>query len=91
MRVIAVTLLAVAATAVAATVAEAQSRRPLRVIVQPRSYLDPGKVVPVGSLSNYAMADRFSPPASSHAVTRGDVNLPPRIGGGRNPFGPIGW
>ena len=37
------------------TLAEAQTRRePLRVIVQKRSYFDAGKVVPVGSMNQYA-------------------------------------
>lgn len=91
MRLIASALLGVALVAAAAPIAAAQTRRPLRIVIVPRSYLDPGKVVPQGSLSNYASVDRLSPPSTAPAVLRGEVNLPSRIGGGRNPFGPISW
>ena len=78
-------------------------RRPgegLSITVRPRSFLDPGTVVPVGSLSS---------PASAFGQTRSYVLFPPygnlssRYGqdllpdpitngpfvGARNPFGPI--
>jgi len=69
-------------------VAEAQQqRKPLRVIVQKRSYLDPGNVVPVGSLNRYATQQLISPPVYSNvAELYGDSTLPPRIGAGVNPF-----
>ncbi len=86
MRLSTAALIAAAASALLATAAEAQSRKPLRVTVQPRSYLDAGKVAPVGSLSGYAQVDRYSVPSMAPAVIRGDTNLPSRVGGGRNPF-----
>ena len=86
MRLTPLALIAVAAVSFAAA-AEAQSRKPLRVIVTPRSYLDPGNVVPVGSLQNYATTDRLSPVSTSPQFIPGEAALPPRIGGGRNPFG----
>src|SRR5690606_4807848 len=70
--------------------AYAQSR--VRTItVTPRSYLDPGKVVPVGSMSNYVLSGQsYSSPVYANVQERfGSTVLPPRIGGGRNPFGPI--
>lgn len=92
MRLIASTLLAAVAVSFAVTAAEAQSRRPLRITVQPRSYLDAGKVAPVGSLQNYATVDRYSPMTPpTAAFMRADAALPPRIGAGRNPFGPVDW
>lgn len=56
-----------AATTFAST-AEAQYRSTTRTItVQPRSYLDPGPVVPVGSLSNYVYVGHYfsEPPYSN--------------------------
>lgn len=91
MRLIASTLLAAVAASLLASAAEAQTRKPLRFSVQPRSYLDPGKVVPVGSLQNYATLDRYSPITTAPTFIKADAALPPRIGGGRNPFGPIDW
>jgi hypothetical protein len=91
MRLATVALLAAAAASLSATLAEAQSRKPLRVIVTPRSFLDAGKVAPVGSLQNYATVDRFSPPSTSPQFIKSETALPPRIGGGRNPFGPVDW
>ena len=91
MRLIVSALLAAAAVSIVASTAEAQSRKPLRITVTPRSYLDPGKVVPVGSLSAYAAIDRYSPVSTAPTIARGETNLPPRIGGGRNPFGPVDW
>lgn len=87
-RVAAVLALAVAASTVLATIAEAQSRRgPLRVTVQKRSYFDAGNVVPVGSLNRYANQHSFASPVY---VNTGDLygegTLPGRIGAGTNPF-----
>src|SRR5665213_3121952 len=58
---------ACAASVVAASPADARSRyrdriaahRPLIVPVTPRSFLDPGKVVPVGSLSSYVYVSQY--------------------------------
>lgn len=77
----------VALTAVASVAEAQQQRKPLRVIVQKRSYLDPGNVVPVGSLNRYATQQLISPPVYSNvAELYGDTTLPPRIGAGVNPF-----
>ncbi len=90
MRLIVPTLLAAMAASLAAGAAEAQSRKPLRLTVTPRSYLDPGKVVPVGSLQNYATFDRYTTPSYVYSGSaRAEYKLPPRIGAGKNPFGPI--
>ncbi|WP_342360197.1 hypothetical protein [Terrarubrum flagellatum] len=91
MRLIVPTLLAAVAASLLATAAEAQSRRPLRFTVVPRSYLDAGKVVPVGSLQEYARVDRFSPVSTSPQFVFSEGILPPRIGGGRSAFGEIGF
>ena len=91
-----------------APVAEAQTLRrrgeqTIIVNVRPRSYLDAGNVVPVGSQQN--------PAISGYGVTRSYLNLPPyqhmkdRFGegslpdpvtngpfvGARNPFGPVDY
>jgi hypothetical protein len=83
-------ILAVAATAstVMASIAEAQNRRgPLRVTVQKRSYLDPGNVVPVGSLNRYASQHSYASPVyASTGEFYGEGTLPGRIGAGSNPF-----
>lgn len=91
MRLIATTLLATLASSLLITAVEAQSRRPLRVTVQPRSYLHPGNVVHVGTLQSYATIDRFSAPTTAAAYSFSEGMLPPRIGGGRNPFPAIDW
>ena len=57
----------IAATVLATTIAEAQTRRYHKrtvyqgrtVYVTPRSFLDPGNVVPVGSLSNYVYIGQY--------------------------------
>jgi hypothetical protein len=93
---------------VGALPAEAQTRTLRRngevliLNVRPRSYLDPGNVVPVGSM-NY--------PASGYGQTVSYLNLPPYLGmrerfgagvlpdpvtnspmiGARNPFGALGY
>lgn len=80
--------LALAASTVMATIAEAQNRRaPLRITVQKRSYLDAGNVVPVGSMNRYAtQASYASPVYSSMGDGFGEGTLPPRLGAGANPF-----
>src|SRR4051812_21945268 len=83
-------LLLVAASLTSAD-AQTRTRKPLRLTVTPRSYLEPGNVVPVGSLQNYATFNLLSPPSTAPQITWGESNLPPRIGGGRNPFGPVDW
>lgn len=87
-RVAALLAVTVAASTVMVSIAEAQNRRgPLRVTVQKRSYLDPGNVVPVGSLNRYASQHMFASPVY---VNTGDLygegTLPGRIGAGTNPF-----
>lgn len=103
-RFAALVVLSVAAVGLIAPVAEAQSRRRsgdgLVIRVQPRSFLDAGKVVPVGSM-NY--------PTSGYGQVASYLNSPPYIGmrdafgagtlpdpilnspfvGGRNPFDQI--
>lgn len=83
--------LAVAATGamITASAAEAQSRSPLRVTVQKRSYLDPGPIVPVGSMNRYATAHVYSSPVHGFGDRYGESVLAPRIGGGTNPFANI--
>lgn len=69
------------------TLASAQERKPLRVEVQKRSYFDAGKVVPVGSMNNYATQHFTNSPPWSYSGDRfGEGVLPPRIGAGTNPF-----
>lgn len=72
--------------------AAAQGRRELVIRVQPRSYFDAGNVVPKGSMSSYAEGPTFftAPVIENIGTPYGDSQLPPRIGGGRNPFGAIG-
>lgn len=91
-----VSALAVAAFSMAATAAEAASHRskknPMVVRVTPRSYLDAGRVVSVGSLSQYATVPRISSPAYSHVSGRfGGDTLPGFIGAGANPFGAVDY
>ncbi|MGX5735935.1 hypothetical protein [Bosea thiooxidans] len=87
-RVAAVLTVALAASTILVTVADAQSRRgPLRVTVQKRSFLDPGNVVPVGSMNRYANQHfHTSPVYASSAELYGEGTLPARIGAGVNPF-----
>ena len=102
---------ALSLAALSAVPAEAQTRTLRRngegtliLNVRPRSYLDAGNVVPVGSM-NY--------PTSGHGQTVSYLNLPPYVGqrerfgasvlpdpvsngpypgpNGRNPFGPLGY
>jgi hypothetical protein len=71
-RPIALAVLSLAALAAAIPAAEAQDRRRpgdgLSITVRPRSFLDPGTVVPVGALSS---------PASPFGQTRSYVLFPP--------------
>ena len=80
--------IALAASTVMATIAEAQSRRgPLRVTIQKRSYFDAGNVVPVGSLNRYANQHSYASPVyASTGELYGEGTLPGRIGAGVNPF-----
>lgn len=78
-----------AAIFVSATVAEAQTRarakakpqgRPLTV--QQRSFLDPGKVVPLGSESNYVWSGQYSgrsPESFGQRSRYGGETLPGRF------------
>lgn len=87
-RVATVLTFALAASTVMATIAEAQNRRgPLRVTIQKRSYLDPGNVVPVGSLNRYASQHMSATPIYANTGEfYGEGTLPGRIGAGTNPF-----
>jgi hypothetical protein len=71
-RLTALAVATLAATVLATTLAEAQTRRypPGRTVYQgrtvyvtPRSFLDPGNVVPVGSLNNYVYIGQYDNPA----------------------------
>ena len=79
-------------------VTEAQAQdRPLVLRVQPRSFLDPGPVAPVGSLNRYATQGQLSymvsPPWNNQRDRFGEGTLPDPIGGpfvgARNPFADI--
>jgi hypothetical protein len=88
--------------------AQSQSRRrqtmgqggPLVLRVTPRSFLDPGPVVPVGSINpgytGYGQAQSYllSPPYAPAGAGFGVATLPDPITNGpfvgsRNPFGPV--
>ena len=76
--------LAAAGLTIAGSMAEAQERRPLRVIIQKRSYFDAGNVVPVGSMNRYATQNIVASPVYSAAgELYGEGTLPSRIGSGR--------
>jgi hypothetical protein len=87
-------LASLAAVSAFSVAAEAQSERPLVLRVQPRSFLDPGPVAPVGSLNRYATQPQLSymtnPPWSNNRERFGESNLPDPIGGpfvgARSPF-----
>jgi hypothetical protein len=100
-------LLSLAALTAASTLAEAQSRRAQRddgvliLNVRPRSFLEPGNVVPVGSLnrttSGYAQTQSYlnMPPWHHQRDRFGEGTLPDPVMNGpfvgaRSPFGPIG-
>jgi hypothetical protein len=95
-------LLSLAAATAVPGLAEAQTRQresgPLVIQVRPRSYLDPGNVVPVGSLdrttSGYAQAQSYLnlPPWQNQRDRFGEGALPDPIMNGpfvgaRSPFG----
>ena len=99
------TLLTLAAVSAIPSIAEAQTRRqrpgePLSLTVRPRSFLDPGTVVSVGSLnkatSAFAQTQSYlvSPPYANQGTRFGeDVLADPVVGpfvGARNPFAGIG-
>ncbi len=85
--------LILAATAIAtvsclaALPAEAQSKRkPLRVIVEGRSFLDAGKIVPVGNYDRHLFVANTMPTTSFGSISNfGRDNLPDRFAG-PNPF-----
>jgi hypothetical protein len=91
-------LASLAALTIVSGVAEAQTRnRPLVLRVQPRSFLDPGPVVPVGSINpgytGYGQAQSYllSPPYAPNGAGFGVGTLPDPITNGpfvgsRNPF-----
>ena len=101
-------LLSIAAVIAAAPAAEAQQyryRQDGRVLilnVKPRSYLDPGNVVPVGSEhrtgSGYSETVSYlnMPPWHHQRDRFGQGSLPDPVTNGpfvgaQNPFGPIDW
>ncbi len=91
-------LASLAAVSALSVAAEAQSERPLVLRVQPRSFLDPGNVAPVGSLNRYATQPQLSymtnPPWSNQRDRFGEGVLPDPVGGpfvgARNPFPAFG-
>jgi hypothetical protein len=91
-----VTLASLAACSALSVAAQAQDR-PLVLRVQPRSFLDPGNKVPVGSMNRYVTGGQTStmimPPWNNNERLGGAGVLPDPIGGpfvgARNPFPPI--
>ena len=80
------------ASGLAVSAAEAKQRRPLSVTVAGRSFLDAGKVAPVGSLNRHqfvanSMSGPMQGPSLSHV---GRDNLPDRFAG-PNPFSNSFW
>ena len=71
----------------AATTAEAQTKRkPLRVIVEGRSFLDAGKIVPVGTYNRHHFVANSMPMSATGSISNlGRENLPDRFAG-PNPF-----
>jgi hypothetical protein len=96
-------ILATAALPILAASADAQGRRegrPLVLRVTPRSFLNPGSVVPVGSINpsytGYGQTQSYlrSPPYAPNGERFGVGVLPDPITNGpfvgsRNPFGPV--
>ncbi|HZH11065.1 MAG TPA: hypothetical protein VEZ24_11925 [Microvirga sp.] len=92
-------LASLAALGTFSVTAEAQVQdRPLTFRVQPRSFLDAGRVAPVGSLNRYATQGQLSymtnPPWGHQRDRFGEGVLPDPIGGpfvgARNPFPAFG-
>jgi hypothetical protein len=106
-------LIAAGAALIIPQAADAQNRQrqtrqglgqggPLVLRVTPRSFLDPGPVVPVGSIdpgiSGYGQTQAYllSPPYASNRERFGQGVLPDPITNGpfvgsRNPFGPVDY
>ncbi len=109
LRTLVLGLAAAAGLAAAVPTAEAQTRRTVTVdpdttgsviTVRPRSFLNPGNVVPQGSMSNYATSGVVSylnnPPYMQHKDRFGEGALPDPVQNGpfvgaRNPFGPVDY
>ncbi len=88
MRRLAFAITALAAVSVfAALPAQAQpKRKPLRVIVEGRSFLDAGKVVPVGRYDRHLFVANTMPSSPAGSISNiGRDNLPDRFAG-PNPF-----
>lgn len=92
-------LASLATFAAVSAAADAQAQdRPLVFRVQPRSFLDPGPVAPVGSLNRYATQGQLSylmsPPWIGQRERFGEGVLPDPLGGpfvgARNPFPTFG-
>jgi hypothetical protein len=96
-------LISLSALMAVPSLAEAQTRRQVRtdgaliLNVRPRSFLDPGTVVPVGSINrttsgfDQARSNLVLPPAGlrlGEAVLPDPVTNGPFVGS-RNPFGPV--
>ena len=89
-------LASLAALATVSVVADAQAQdRPLVLRVQPRSFLDPGPVAPIGSMNRYVTAPMISsianPPWAFQRDRFGEGSLPDPVTNGpfvgaRNPF-----
>ena len=88
-RLTTLTLLTLAAVSAIPSIAEAQTRRqrpgePLSLTVRPRSFLDPGTVVSVGSLnkatSAFAQTQSYlvSPPYANQGTRFGRMSSPTR-------------
>jgi hypothetical protein len=85
---LALILAAIAAVSTLAAVpAEAQSRKPLRVKVEGRSFLDAGKIVPVGTYGRHLNVANGGGSFlhTGNIGDRGRENLPDRFAG-PNPF-----
>jgi hypothetical protein len=91
-RIIAAFLATALAPGLIVTAAEAQQRRPLTVIVEGRSFLDAGKVAPVGSLNrHHFVANSMSGAMQGSSLSNvGRENLPDRFAG-PNPFANSFW
>ncbi len=78
---------ALAIPAFTSTTAEARDgRKPLRVKVEGRSFLDAGKVVPVGTYNRHHFAANTMPGLPTGSISnRGSENMPDRFAG-PNPF-----